>query len=588
MRGIRVLKAVSSVVRLNILNLLFDQGSLSYTELMNLLKMNPSRDAGRFAYHLKFLLKADLVEVDVESKKYRLTDLGKMVINVAEEIEKKGLKTQRILVRTSRFTLEEFDATKIADSLIKEAGMPSELAQKIAKEAEKRLLKARTRYLTAPLIREVVNGILIEKGLEEYRHKLTRLGIPVHDVSAYFLKGKTLHASSLCEKFGKSILEEYTLLSVLPRDIADAYLSGELHIHDLGYWILKPSEIFHDLRFFFKNGLKTSYINVFQPFIKPPKSLQSALNLVFNVLLRASQETGETQILEYFNIFLAPFLKGLEIANVKKALRLFILNTSQHVNTSLNLDLTIPKFLADKPAIEALLGSKSNYGDFLEESQLLASLVLKVFAEESMHKPLLNPKLIIKVRQEAFKNDEAVDALLKAHRLASEKGAPYFANLLEDNEQYSVLSPSGCMLKADLKGDWETDTIRTGVLGFVTVNLPRIAYECGKDKTRFLTLLREKIEMAVRALEIKYKTIKQRGKTFLPFLTQASNGDQYFRLENTVRLINFVGLKETAEAFNGKNIHEDEDSLKFALEIANYVSSILLQDLRRREKRLLL
>jgi len=64
-RGVKVLKAVSSPMRLNILNLLFDKGALSYTELMNHLKMHPSRDAVRFAYHLKFLLKANLVEVDL-------------------------------------------------------------------------------------------------------------------------------------------------------------------------------------------------------------------------------------------------------------------------------------------------------------------------------------------------------------------------------------------------------------------------------------------------------------------------------------------------------------------------------------------
>ncbi|MEM3054731.1 MAG: ArsR family transcriptional regulator, partial [Candidatus Bathyarchaeia archaeon] len=191
LRGIRVLKAVSSSVRLHILNLLFDKGPLSYTELMNLLKMSPSRDAGRFAYHLKFLLKADLVEADVESKKYSLTELGKMVIDIAEEIEKKSFKTQKVLVRTSRYKLEEFDANKIAESLIREAGMPTELAQKIAKETEKRLLRAKTKYLTAPLIREVVNAMLIEKGLEDYRHKLTRLGLPVHDVSSLLAKSKT-------------------------------------------------------------------------------------------------------------------------------------------------------------------------------------------------------------------------------------------------------------------------------------------------------------------------------------------------------------------------------------------------------------
>ena len=120
-RGVKVLKAVSSPLRLQILNLLFDKSALSYTELMNQLKMNPSRDAGRFAYHLKFMLKADLVEADVEAKKYYLTDLGKMVLDVADRVERKAVKPRGMLVRTSHLTVEEFDANKIANSLIKEA-----------------------------------------------------------------------------------------------------------------------------------------------------------------------------------------------------------------------------------------------------------------------------------------------------------------------------------------------------------------------------------------------------------------------------------------------------------------------------------
>ncbi|MEM3580968.1 MAG: anaerobic ribonucleoside-triphosphate reductase [Candidatus Bathyarchaeia archaeon] len=584
LRGIRVLKAVSSTVRLNILSALFDHGPLSYTELMSLLKMNPSRDAGRFAYHLKFLLKADLIEADVESKKYRLTDLGKMVIDVAEEIEKRSLRAQRILVRTSRFTLEEFDATKIANSLIKEAGMPPELAQKIAKEAEKRLLKARTRYLTAPLIREVVNGILIERGLEEHRHKLTRLGLPVHDVSAYLMRGKaTVDASSICEDFGRNVLEEYTLLSVLPRDIADAYLSGEIHLHGLGYWILKPHEIIHDLRFFMKNGLNPNPANTFQPSIKPPKSFESALNLTLNILLQTSKETDGTQVLEYFNIFLAPLLKGLEKAAVKEALRLFIISASHYVDASINLELTIPEFLADKPAIGSADGC---YGDYLSESQLLASLVLEVYEEESAEKPLLNPKLIVKIRPETFSDSVAADILLRAHRLASERGIPYFANLSGKNGQYTVFSPSGSVLKADFKEDWELDTLRTGVLGIATVNLPRIVLECGKDERKLFTLLREKLEMAARALEIKNRALKQRGRNFLPFLTQSANGDQYFRVENAARLINMVGLKEASETPSGKSLYEDEKAQRFASEIIKNVLEFMPKS-GKRERRLL-
>ena len=182
-RGVKVLKAASSPMRLQILNLIFDKSALSYTELMNQLKMNPSRDAGRFAYHLKFLLKASLVEADVEAKKYFLTDLGKMVLDVADRVEKKAVKPRGMMVRTSHLMLEEFDANKIANSLIKEAKVPVEIAQKAAKEAEKRLVKSKTKYLTASLIREIVNAILVEKGYGDYRHKLTRVGMPVHEVT---------------------------------------------------------------------------------------------------------------------------------------------------------------------------------------------------------------------------------------------------------------------------------------------------------------------------------------------------------------------------------------------------------------------
>ncbi|MCS7124935.1 MAG: ArsR family transcriptional regulator [Candidatus Bathyarchaeota archaeon] len=580
LRGIRVLKAVSSAVRLQILNLLFDEGELSYTELMNLLKMSPSRDAGRFAYHLKFLLKADLVEVNAESKKYRLTDLGKMVLEVAEEIEKKSLKPQRILVRTSRFTLEEFDVNRIVDSLVKEANMPVEQAKKVAREAEKRLLKAKTRYLTAPLIREVVNGILVEKGLEEYRHKLTRLGLPVHDVSHVLAKGKVDQgASYLCEEFGKNVLGEYTLLNVLPRDVADAHLSGEIHLEEIGYWILKPSETVHDLRFFFKSAEAPSFFH-------SPKSLEAALNLAFNVLLHSAREVSEAQILEYFNVFLAPFSKGLETVEIKELLRQFILNVNQHINASLNIELTVPDFLADKPVAASSISGV--YGDFLDECLLLARLTLEVLAEENTFKPFLNPKVIVKLRPEAFKDGMAANTLLNAHSLAARGSALYFASFLGEDKKHVAFSPSGCRLKPNLEGDWEIDTLRTGTLGVVAVNLPRTTYECEGNRAKFFELLMEKLEMAVRALELKFRMLKQNGKGFLRFLFQRVNGDQYFRLENSAHLVNLTGLEEAVEAFHGRSLCEDESSLRFALEIVRYASEFIHKNERRRDRRVLL
>ena len=583
-RGVKVLKAVSSPLRLQILNLLFDKSALSYTELMNQLKMNPSRDAGRFAYHLKFMLKADLVEADVEAKKYYLTDLGKMVLDVADRVEKKAFKPRGMLVRTSHLTLEEFDANKISNSLIKEAKVPAELAQKAAKEAEKRLIKSKTKYITAALIREVVNGILIEKGYEEYRHKLTRVGMPVHEVTASIeAKDQATDSTTLLTKAGQNVLSEYTLLNIFPRDIADAHLSGAIHIDNLGTWILKPNEVSHDLRFFFQNGLRMD--NQLQISIEPPNCFESALAITFNVLLHASKETNSTQTCNYFNVFLAPFVKGNKTEIIKENLRLFILNLNQHTEATIVIDLSIPKLTAEKEAIGPMGKITGKYGDFTKESGLLASSVLEVFLEENAKKPLLNPKLIIKISENNLADENASAILLKAHLLAAERGTPYFANVTKKEAENTVFSSSGVKLAADLTGDWETDTLRTGCLGCVTINLPRIAQESEKDKNKFFEIIRERFELAARAIGIKNNALKQFGKNSLPFLLKSSGGDTYFRLENCSRIINIIGLREAVETFTEKSINSEE-SRRFVDEIIQNILAFKQKVGRKHGKRL--
>jgi anaerobic ribonucleoside-triphosphate reductase len=583
-RGVKVLKAVSSPLRLQILNLVFDKGALSYTELMNSLKMNPSRDAGRFAYHLKFLLKTDLLEADTETKKYSLTDLGKMVLDVADRVEKKAFKSKGLLVRTSHFTLEVFDANKIANSLIKEAKVPPELAKKAAKEAEKRLRKSKTKYLTAPLIREVVNAILVEKGFEDYRHKLTRLGMPVHEVTTLIEgKDRIRDSATLISKAGKAVFAEYTLLNVFPRDIADAHVSGAINVKGLGTWILKPNEVMHDLRFFLQHGLER--VNPLQLALQTPKNLETALALAFNVMLRTSAETEEAQTFNYFNVFLAPFVKFDDVSAIKEKLCLFILDINQNANATLGLELTIPKYMAEKAAIGPQGHIVGKYGDFCEASQLLASLIIEVFKEQSDPKPLLNPKLVVNINKEALVNEKSRSILLNAHGLAGDKGIISFANKTGKGEENSAFSASGLKLGTDLSGDWETDTLRTGCLGLVSINLPRIVYESEKDKIRFFEILKERCEMAARALRIKYRELKQHGKGTLPFITQRLNGDRYFRIESCSRIINLVGFREAVEAFCEKSSNK-EDSLNFAEEIVKNLLAFKSKLNRRHGKRL--
>lgn len=589
------MKAVSSSIRLQVLTLLLEKGPLSYTEIMSVLRLNPSRDAGRFAYHLKSLLKADLIEPDVKTKKYRLTDLGRMLVDVAENIEERFFKRRKMMVRTSRLAMEEFNRNKIAESLVKEANVPHDLAQKIARETEGRLLKVRTKYLTSPLIREFVNALLIEKGLEEYRHKLTRLGLPVYDVTQLI---KTMGAqaktvSAVHDAAANSILEEYTLLNVLPRDIADAHLSGSLHLSNLGYWILKPDQLVHDLRFFLLHGLSLGEPAFNQAFFPPPKTFRAALMICSNLLRIASVEVAGEQALDYFNVFLAPFVKGVKAEQIQEDLRLFLFELNHSLTSggmplsvSLGLEFGVPEFMRQKEAIGPDAKVAGSFADFEDESCLLLSLLLEVMREETRCKPLFNPSLILKIRGEVFKNKDRNSPLYEAHCLAAERGLPYFANLLSEEHGCASYTAMGLRLSDNWKGDWELDTMRAGSIDNVIVNLPRLIYEAEGNKAELFKLLDEQLEMALRALEIKYRTLKQRcSEGLLRFLTRKAGGDQYFRLENSLRLVSPVGLNEASKSFTGKSIYEDEDALKFAEEIMQYFSDFIKKYARKPETR---
>lgn len=583
-RGAKVLKAISSPLRLKILNFLFDKGALSYTELMTTLKMNPSRDAGKFAYHLKFLLKVDLIEADSSSKKYFLSDLGKMVLDVADKVEKRAFGQRGMLVRTSHFTLEEFDVNKIAKSLIKEAKVPTDLAQKTAKDAEKRLQKSKAKFITAPLVREIVNTILVEKGHENFRHKLTRMGMPVYEITELLNSKKPAKDSSIIiEDAGKKVFEEYILLNIFPRDIADAHLLGNIHIENLGTWILKPKEIIHDIRFFYEYGLNLPKIGDIS--INTPKSLDSALTITLNVLLYCKNEVNNSQILDSFNIFLSPFIKNKKYNEVKKSLKRFLINISQNVKTTISLDLSIPETIGKIPTIGPKGKRKNTYFDLIEEIQLIATLIIDIVAEKSAIKPLFNPEIIIKINKDSFSNKNILKIIEKAHKLSFERGNIFFANMSQEKSEWKILSGSGLKYTVDLSGDWETDTLRTGCIGNVAINLPRIVIESEFDRNKFFEILKERFEFSARALRIKYNALKQFGKNSLPFITKKTKGDTYFRFENCSRIINLVGFQEAVEKFIGKKMNH-KDSEDFSKEIIKNILRFKRKIGRRYGKRL--
>jgi ribonucleoside-triphosphate reductase len=125
-----------------------------------------------------------------------------------------------LFVRTSEETISDWNRSKITDALIRETFIDYDTANEISKEVEQMIWKSGVKMVTAPLIRELVNAKLIEKGLENERKKHTRLGMPMYDVDSLILHPNKENANvphgpeATNLTLAEHIKKEYALLSV--------------------------------------------------------------------------------------------------------------------------------------------------------------------------------------------------------------------------------------------------------------------------------------------------------------------------------------------------------------------------------------
>jgi len=571
--GAGIFDAASAPVRLQILRLLSTKGALLYTEIMFQLKLDPVRDAGKFVYHLRSLTEAGLVALDKKTKRYEISELGRMMVSFARDLDEYvNVKRGKLYVRSSRLAIEEFHRNKIARSLVVEAGVPQEIADEIAAEAEDRLVRLKTVYLTAPLIREFVNAILIEKKLEEYRHKLTRVGMPVYDV-AQLIKStgdRQLSADYVHRSSAKSVLSEYVLLNCLPHKLSDAHLSGSMHIANLENWILKPNEFMHDIRYILRNSL---------PGMLHPETLDAALALLRNALEICSSEVSGEQTIPFINTFLAPFVRGRTFEDISRGLYYFFMSLrrdaiSSNPNSgfSVSIDLSIPEPLTGMEAVG--IGGKlaGVYGDLEEEALQVAEATIEAFRAISQSRPPVLPHLLVRVNQKALDDQRAQRILEIAHGLAASRSLPYF--VLEGLEQKSTYSATGLRLSDEWTGHWEADCLRTGSMDTIFLNLPRAAYEAKKSDEKFFAYLRETALLAIEGFKAKKLFVSERLKQPLLPLLAGESSTPYFYERNASYNLSFVGLNEAVTAHTGVRMDREGTGLEFGLKVLQELGKI--------------
>tara|TARA_B110000196_G_scaffold319789_1_gene338993 strand:- start:5029 stop:7188 length:2160 start_codon:yes stop_codon:yes gene_type:complete len=511
-----IFSVMASPNRIDILRILNSKGPLTYSELKSLAGFKSKKESGKFAYHLRKLLRQSLVALNKSERRYTITNLGKLVLSLARQIEERSIiESGKMYVRTSHDSIEEFNSQKIIQSLVREGSLPLELAQKITEEVENRIYKFQTTYLTGSLIREMVDNVLLEHGYEEYRNKLARLGMPVFDVQEMFtnVENNQNGTEDILFKTGKHVLSEYLLTNTLPKDVADSHLSGDLHISNPGTWSLVPDTVFLNIKELIEDGLELGGKSLGVSRISQPKTLDDLSIILPMVFSLVSKEASKEVVIDELPALLTKTSKNLADIE-KKLLDIFKLSST---SISYEKSPTIISFRLP-----------------LSTDQKVIKSILSVYKSYVQITPL--PKIGLVIDYEKGKITNVSDALSTIISLGGNV----------------IFSKGSCSTNAILKD--EEKHIGTSIkLGSLTINLPRLAFESNKDETYFRARLALLIKPAIDSMVMRKKDISDLTRRGInPLL---STNTQFMQKNSMSLTLNLVGLKEAVFNILG---HKDD------------------------------
>jgi ribonucleoside-triphosphate reductase (formate) len=519
-----IFSVMASPNRIDILRILNSKGPLTYSELKSLAGFKSKKESGKFAYHLRKLLRQSLVALNKAERRYTITNLGKLVLSLARQIEERSIiESGKMYVRTTRPSIEEFNSNKIIQSLVREANMPLEQAHKITEEVENKIYKFQAVYLTSSLIRETVNSVLIEHGHEEYRNKLARLGLPASDIVEMLSNADAAKngLETLMSKASQSIFSEYLLINTLPKDIADMHLAGEMNISNSGTWGLIPDTIFLDVTNFHENAmdLKGKFLNVSRmplPGINNSNDFETYLSLLISLL---SREASTEVVLEgIIPMILEQTKEPAEISSrFAKALMLSSIAPSYTQSGLPATTITIPADGHDATSVTALLSGYQKYVDSTPVPRIGISLIY------------------------GDMNDQQNQLRYHLDPIASLVRSGGIISLSHDD---GLRASSGIRKSIGGKSSGTVITLQS-----LSINLPRLAYQSNKDETYFRARLALMIKPALAALYIRKKAVAELiRKGTVPAL---SGNSDFIQSGTTNVIINLIGARESVNDILG-------------------------------------
>jgi len=476
-----------------------------------------------------------------------------------------------------------------------------ELTDKVLQQLEKELKKGE--IPTVEQVQDIVEKVLIEEGhaktakayiLYRKQHQdIREIGGLLKDIDvvddylsmmdwkvqensnmSYSLQGLNVYAT-------ENIISHYWLNKIYPPEIGDAHTNGDYHIHDLG--TLGAYCVGWDLKDILLLGFRGVSGKIES---KPAKHFSTALMQIVNYLYTLQGEAAGAQALSNFDTLLAPFIQydGLKYSDVKQEMQKFLFNMNvptrvgfQSPFTNITLDLTVPGYMTDEPAIIGGELKDDNYSDFVDEMTTINQAFAEIMYEgDARGRPFTFPIPTYNITKDfKWSNDE----LEPLWDMTAKYGIPYFSNFINSDMKPDDARSMCCRLRLDNRelrkrgGGLFGANPKTGSIGVVTINMPRIGY-LAKDDDDFFERLDNLMELAKQSLIIKREVIENLtfsglhpySKFYLSDIKKTFG--EYWK--NHFSTIGLIGMNDALLNFMDKSI-ADPEGKKFAEKVLDHM-----------------
>ncbi|GAP22159.1 ribonucleoside-triphosphate reductase class III catalytic subunit [Leptolinea tardivitalis] len=359
---------------------------------------------------------------------------------------------------------------------------------------------------------------------------------------------------------------QYYLSRLIPEDIAQAHINGDIHIHDLDFYAKTLTCVQIPLGRLLHTGFDTGH-----GYIRPPKRPSSAAALAAIILQSSQNDMHGGQSFAFFDRDMADFVDGADENEVYQAMEGLVYNlNSMHSRAG-----------AQVPFSSINLGC-----DTSEAGRLVTRSLLQAYARGlGRGETPIFPNIIFRVKSGVNLNpgDPNYDLFQLAIQTAATRMNPTFSFMdAPHNKPFNgEVAYMGCRTRviADRHGNAVSDG--RGNLSFTSINLPRIALKSNGDVNQFYRLLEETLTLVARQLMHRYQIQAHLKVKDMPFLmgqalyVESDQLQPYDEIARAIRhgtlSIGFIGLAETLTVLTGANQAQSQASRQLGLEIVRFM-----------------